>query len=95
MFAGTCGPIPVWQDTNRISILTLYETNASSLLCHTRKRPHALTYTKVNDALQDWYLLATFQNVYPAGPKLGEKAQEIFAHLEVAGVKGTNSWLEK
>ena len=82
---------------NKVSILTLYEANASSLLCHTRKRPHkcTLTYTEVNDALHDWYFLATSQNIYPGGPKLAEKVQEIFAHLGVAGVKGTKSWLEK
>ena len=80
---------------NKVFILTLYEANASSSLCHTRKRPRTSTYAEVNDGLHDWYLLATSKNIYPGGSELTEKVREIFAHLGVAGFKSTNGWLEK
>ena len=83
---------------NKVSILTLYVVNASSLSCHIRKRPRTSTYTEVNNALHDWYLLVllvTSKSIYPGEPELAEKVREITAHLRVAGFKGRNGWLKK
>ncbi len=47
------------------SIITLYKSNASSLLA--RRKPRT---SDINDALYKWYLLACSKNIYPDGPQL-------------------------
>ncbi len=75
------------------SIITLYESNASSLLA--RRKPRTSEYSDINDALYKWYLLACSKNIYPDGPQLTQKAKDIAVQLEKPGFKGTNGWLEK
>ncbi len=75
------------------SIITLYESNASSLLA--RRKPCTSEYSDINDALYKWYLLACSKNIYPDGPQLTQKAKDIAVQLENPGFKGTNGWLEK
>ena len=41
------------------------------------KSPHASEYAKINEALYDWYVLATSKNIFPMGPQLVEKAKQI------------------
>lgn len=74
------------------SILTLYESNASSSMSRTTAKSRSSEYSEVNDTLYKWYLLACSKNIYPCGPQLIEKAKEIAAQIEF---KGTNGWLQK
>ncbi len=74
------------------SIITLYESNASSLLA--RRKPRTSEYSDINDALYKWYLLACSKNIYPDGPQ-SQKAKDIAVQLKKPGFKGTNEWLEK
>ena len=52
-------------------------------------------FSKVNDSLHDYYLLACSKNIYPDGPVLKEKAIEIADKLGVEGFKASNGWLDK
>ena len=54
-----------------------YESNAPGNRVHTSKAPHASKYTKINEALYDWYVLAASKNVFLTGPQLVEKAKQI------------------
>ena len=60
-------------------ITSLYESNASSSLSHTRHRTS--DYSEINEALYKWYLLACSKNIYPVGTQLTEKAREIAVRL--------------
>ena len=77
------------------SIIALFESNASSSVCHSRKRTRLSEYSEINEALYEWYLLTCSKNIYPDGPQLKEKAKEIAERLEKSDFKGTNGWLEK
>ena len=44
--------------------LALYESNAPGSRVHTSKVPCASEYAKINEALFDWYVLATSNNIY-------------------------------
>ena len=75
------------------SILSAYETNASTALVRATTR--SSEYADINKALYDWYCLACSKNLYPNGPQLMEKARQIATALDKSRFKGSNGWLEK
>ena len=38
---------------------------------------HPSSYAKINEAMYDWYVLATSKNIFAMGPQLVEKAKQI------------------
>ena len=62
---------------------------------HAKIKGRVSEYSKINDALYQWYLLASSKNIYPGGLQLMEKATEIAARLGKQDFKGINGWLEK
>ena len=80
----------------KASILSLYESNASSSRVLTAKTcGRRSEYDDVNKSLFDWYTLACSKNVFPTGPQLMEKAKQIASCLGKEDFKGSNGWLEK
>ena len=56
---------------NKELILALYESNAPGSRVHTSKAPCASEYAKISEALFDWYVLATSNNIiFAMGPQL-------------------------
>lgn len=80
---------------NKESIVELYESNMSSTSMLTRKRCRESDYSQVNEALYNWYLLATSRNIYPGGHQLCEKAKQIAEKLNVSDFKASNGWLTR
>ena len=77
-------------------ILSLYESNASSIRVLTSKTyGRQSEYADVNKSLYDWYILACSKNIFPMGPQLAEKARQIATCLGKHDFKGSNGWLEK
>ena len=60
-----------------------------------RKRARSSDFSKVNEALHKWYLLACSKNICPVGSQLCEKAREIAERLHVSGFKASNGWMDK
>ena len=77
------------------AITNAYETNASSSSHSLGHRCRKSTFSDINDRLYEWYLLACSKNIYPDGPTLKSKAQEIAAKLEIEGFKASNGWFDK
>ena len=80
---------------NKESIVELYESNMSSTSMLTRKRCRESDYSQVNEALYNWYLLATSRNIYPGDPQLCEKAKQIAEILDVSDFKASNGWMAR
>ena len=78
---------------NKPKIIELYESNASSTMCHT-KRMRNSKFGEINDLLYDWYRMATARNLYPDGPLLKEKALQIAKQLNDLSFTASNGWLE-
>ena len=60
-----------------------------------RKRARSSEFSKINEVLHKWYLLACSNNIYLSGPQLCEKAREIAQCHHVEGFKAFNGWIEK
>ncbi len=60
-----------------------------------RKRCRDSEFSPINEALYNWYLLATSRNIYPSGPHLCEKAKQIAQQLGLTEFKGSNGWLAR
>ena len=68
-----CGKTPIDTNSERMLILSLYESNAPGSRVHTSKSPHASEYAKIKEALHDWYVLATSKKMFHVGTQLVEK----------------------
>ena len=79
----------------KASITQQYECNASASACHSVQQSRKSPFSKVNDALYEWYIVAVRKNIYPDGPTLIEKAKLIAEHLNITDFKASNGWLEK
>ena len=74
----------------------LYEQNANDKIKHCWKRSRKSEYVDINEALYEWFQLATARNIYLDGKILMEKAQDIAAHLGMAEeFKASNGWLTR
>ena len=60
-----------------------------------RKRNRESDYSPINEALYNWYLLATSRNIYPAGPQFCEKVKQIAKELGILDFKASNGWLTR
>ena len=80
---------------NKVSILSMFESNASENRAHTSKTPRKSKYMEVNKALYEWYSLACSKNIYPGGTHLTEKVRQIAACLGKSNFKGSIGWLGK
>ena len=84
------------QNPNRYdSLLSAYESNASSSKVHATMKFRTSEFMDVNKALYEWYLIACSKNIYPGGPELIEKAKEIAERLGKSNFKGSRGWLDK
>ena len=91
-----CGQTQLYSIIKQKEAITnAYETNASSSSHSLGHRCRKSTFSDINDRLYEWYLLACSKNIYPDGPKLKSKAQEIAAKLEIEGFKASNGWFDK
>ena len=52
-------------------------------------------FSEVNEALYQWYLIATSKNVFPDGTQLSEKANEIAKQLGFNDFKAFNGWFDR
>ena len=77
------------------SLLSVYESNASSSKVHATMKFRSSEFVDVNKALYEWYLVACSKNIYPGGPELIEKAKEIAERLGKSNFKGSRGWLDK
>lgn len=66
---------------NADRIKELYQSNSRSDLCQVRKRSRTSEYCDVNEALYQWYTIATSKNIFPDGRQLAEKAKQIAKRL--------------
>lgn len=80
---------------NKANIVQIYESNMSSTSLLSRKRCRDSEFSSINEALYNWYILATLRNIYPTGPHLCEKAKQITQQLGVTEFKASNSWLAR
>ena len=87
-----CGRSKINSVVKNESIIELYESNMSSTSVLSRKRCRESDFSEVNEALYSWYLLATSRNIYPGGPQLCEKAQQIAVQLGISHFKASNGW---
>ena len=76
-------------------IIDLYESNNRSDLCQTKKRNRSSEFSDVNDALYQWYTIASSKNIYPDGPQLASKAKLIAERLGYQEFKASNGWLDR
>ena len=91
-----CGKTQVYSILKeKASIIQQYECNAAASACHSVQRSRKSPYSKVNDVLYEWYLVAVRKIIYPDGPTLIEKAKLIAEHLKITDFKASNGWLEK
>ena len=81
--------------TSKDRIKELFESNASGSLIQFQKQTRKSKYWDINDALYEWYQLATAKNIYPDGKILMEKAHEIAQRLGIEDFRGSNGWLTK
>lgn len=80
----------------KASILSMYESNASSSRILTSKTyGRQSEYVDINKSLYEWYTLACSKNIFPMGPQLIEKAKQIADCLGKGDFKASNGWLEK
>ena len=63
---------------NKESILAAFEANVS-----THKKCRVSKFSDINEALYEWYNMATSKNIYPGGPQLIAKAKEIATRLRI------------
>ena len=92
----SCGKTQITQILKKKdSILSLHESNRQGTRVHTSKGPRVSEYSEINEALYNWYLLATSKNIFPMGPQLVEKAKQIAEQLGKNEFKGSNGWLGK
>ena len=101
MCSGSQRGVPMWANTNLFNTetkgnyMSTYESNASSSSHSLGHKARNSPFSKVNDTLHEWYLLACSKNIYPDGPILKEKAKEIAEKLGIEGFKASNGWLDK
>ena len=88
-----CGKTEIRK--NIVSILGLYESNHLGSRVHTSVSPRSSDYSEFNEALYNWFILATSKNIFPMGPRLVEKVRQIAEQLGVNSFKESNGWLEK
>ena len=69
---------------NKLFIKAAYAFNFS-----THKKCHVSKYSDVNEALYSWYNLPCSKNIYPTGPQLVVKANEIAHRLGKTDFKVT------
>ena len=74
----------------RGSILAAFEANVSM-----HKKCRVSKFSDINEALYDWYNMATSKNVYPGGPQLIAKAKEIATRMGKLDFEGSSCWLSK
>ena len=67
--------------------MSLYQSNASGV--------RRVSEFEEDNALYEWYVLASSKNIYPGGPELIAKAKEIAEQLEKPNFIGLNGWLCK
>ena len=67
-----------------------FEANVS-----THKKCRVSKFSDINEALYDWYNMATSKNIYPGGPQLIAKAKEIATRLGKLDFEGSSGWLSK
>ena len=70
--------------------MAAFEANVS-----THKKCRVSKFSDINEALYDWYNMATSKNIYPGGPQLIAKAKEITTRLGKLDFEGSNGWLSK
>ena len=70
--------------------MAAFEVNVS-----THKKCRVSKFSDINEALYDWYNMATSKNIYPGGPQLIAKAKESATHLGTLDVEGSSGWLSK
>ena len=91
-----CGQTQIYSILKlKESIMNTYESNASSSSHTLGHKARNSSFSKINDSLYEWYLLACSKNIYPDGPILKEKAKEIAEKLGIKGFKASNGWLDK
>ena len=83
-----CGKTQVYSILKEI--IQQYKCNASASACHSVQRSRKSPFSKVNDALYEWYLVAVHKNIYLDGPTLMEKVE----HLNITDFKASYGWLE-
>ena len=80
---------------NKKRIRELFEGNTTDDIYQTRKRARLSKFCDVNDALYQWFCLASTKNIHPSGNILMEKAREIAEKLSIPGFKASNGWLDR
>ena len=93
-----CGKIQIamiLKNQLQDSLLSAYESNASSSKVHATMKFRSSEFIDVNKALYEWYLIVCSKNIYPGGPELIEKAKEIAERLGKSNFKGSRGWLDK
>ena len=80
---------------NKKRIRELFEGNAADDIYQTRKRARLSKFCDVNDALYQWFCLASTKNIHPSGSILMEKARKIAEKLSIPDFKAFNGWLDR
>ena len=80
---------------NKNKIQELFESNASESAHQIRKRERTSKFCDINDALYQWFCLASSKNIYPDGRILIEEAKEILEKLSIQEFKASNGWLDR
>ena len=92
----TCGQTQIYSILKQKDIIiSTYESNASSSSHSYGHKARNSSFSKVNDSLYEWYLLACSKNIFPDRPTLKEKAKEIAEKSELEGFKASNGWFDK
>ena len=91
-----CGQAQIYSILKlKEAIMNTYKSNASSSSHTLGHKAHNSSFSKINDSLYEWYLLACFKNIYPDGRILKEKAKEMAEKLGIEGFKTSNGRLDK
>ncbi len=80
---------------NKESILAEYQSNASGDRIYSNSKARKSKYSDVNDALYEWFKLATSKNIPVGGPQLIQKGKMIAEALGKSDFKGSVGWLKK
>ena len=88
-----CGKIHIILK-KKASIFQQYESNASGSACHSVQRSRKSAFSKVNDALYEWYLVEVQKNILSWWSYTDRKSLlQIAELLNMTNFEASNSWL--